>query len=85
MLAGPAPAEIQSDQAISPEALAGPASERQSFEDPADNSLLPRAGSFDQRSTSVLELLAGLTGFTSSFRTSLLSDISSAAHEGDQT
>mmetsp|Transcript_66415 Transcript_66415/g.107739 ORF Transcript_66415/g.107739 Transcript_66415/m.107739 type:complete len:769 (+) Transcript_66415:149-2455(+) len=49
-------------QATTCAAVAGPAPERQSFEDQTNKSLLPRAGSFDQRSTSVLELLAGLTG-----------------------
>jgi len=54
-------------QATPSVALAGSSPQRQSFEDQPDKSLLPRAGSFDQRSTSVLELLAGLTGLTSSF------------------
>ena len=63
-------------QATTCAAVAGPAPERQSFEDQTNKSLLPRAGSFDQRSTSVLELLAGLTGLTSPFRSSLLPETS---------
>jgi len=63
-------------QATPSAALAGSSPTRQSFEDQPNKSLLPRAGSFDQRSTSVLELLAGLTGLTSSCLDSLLSEMS---------
>jgi len=63
-------------QATPSAALAGSSPTRQSFEDQPNKSLLPRAGSLDQHSTSVLELLAALTGLTSSFHNSLLSEMS---------